>query len=127
MAGKPKILFVCTANQMRSKTAAEIYQGDSRFMVRSAGVANFAEVVLSLELLVWADYIVVMEERHREWIQECYPEFYLHNREKVLNLGIPDIYNFMDPELITLLRQKFEPLYETEIVGPPKAQKTQKK
>jgi predicted protein tyrosine phosphatase len=115
MAEKPKILFVCTANKMRSKTAAEIYQEDSRFMVKSAGVAEFAEVPLNLELLAWADYIVVMEERHREWIEESYPRFYLQHREKILNLGIPDIYNFMDPELVSQLRRKFEPLYETRI------------
>jgi protein-tyrosine-phosphatase len=37
-----KILFVCTANKMRSKTAEELYKNDARFMVKSAGVADFA-------------------------------------------------------------------------------------
>jgi predicted protein tyrosine phosphatase len=109
---KLKILFVCTANKMRSKTAEKIYQNDERFMVKSAGVADFAEVPLNLELLTWADYIVVMEEMHIEWIRECYPVFYSHKREKILCLDIPDIYNFMDFELVFQIESKFETRYQ---------------
>lgn len=112
---KLKILFVCTANKMRSKTAEKIYKDDERFMVKSAGVADFADVPLNLELLTWADYVIVMEKLHIEWIHQCYPVFFSHKHEQILCLDIPDIYNFMDFELVYQIEHKFETRYEEEI------------
>jgi predicted protein tyrosine phosphatase len=112
---KLKILFVCTANRMRSKTAEKIYKNDERFIVKSAGVADFADVPLSLELLNWADYVVVMEEEHIERIRESYPRFFLHKHEQILCLDIPDIYNFMDEDLVIKIQHKFETRYQEEI------------
>lgn len=112
---KVKILFVCTANQMRSKTAEEIYKNDERFIVRSAGVANFAKVTLDQELLTWADYIIVMEEMHIKWISLSFPILYSNINNKILSLEIPDVFNFMDPELVSLVEQNFEALYLKEI------------
>jgi len=110
-----KILFVCTANKMRSKTAEVLFKSDERFIVKSAGVAEFAEVPLNLILLTWADYIVVMEEMHRQWIKKYYPTFYSQGKDRVFSLHIPDIYDYMDPQLIPLLRAKFETLYEEKL------------
>ncbi len=112
---KLKILFVCTANKMRSKTAEKIYEDDERFVVKSAGVAAFADVPLNLELLSWANYVIVMEEMHIEWIRQCYPVYFSHKHEKILCLDIPDIYNFMDYELVYQIEHKFETRYEEEI------------
>lgn len=108
-----KILFVCTANKMRSKTAEELYKNDERFMVKSAGVADFADVPVNLELLIWADYIVVMEEMHLEWLRQYYPITYAN--KKIFCLEIPDLYDFMEPELVFQVKQKFETLYQKEI------------
>ena len=112
---KLKILFVCTANRMRSKTAEKIYENDKRFTVKSAGVADFADVPLTLELLNWADYVVVMEEMHLEWLNETYPRFYSRKQKKIICLDIPDIYNFMDFELVYQVEHKFETRYKEEI------------
>lgn len=112
---KIKILFVCTANKMRSKTAEKIYQDDERFVVKSAGVADFADVPLNLDLLTWADYVVVMEEMHSEWIRQCYPVFFSHRHKQILCLDIPDIFNFMDFELVAQIERKFETRYQKEI------------
>jgi len=112
---KLKILFVCTANRMRSKTAEKIYKDDERFIVKSAGVAVFADVPLNLELLKWADYVIVMEDMHVEWIRESYPGFFLRKHEQILCLDIPDIYNFMDFELVYQIESKFETRYREEI------------
>jgi predicted protein tyrosine phosphatase len=112
---KLKILFVCTANRMRSKTAEKIYKNDERFMVKSAGVADFADVPLNLELLNWADYVIVMEEMHIEWIRQSYPRFFLRKHEKILCLDIPDIYNFMEEDLVIKIEHEFETRYQEEI------------
>jgi len=58
-----KVLFVCTVNRFRSKTAEEIFK--SKFNVKSAGTSELANTPLSRELLEWADYIFVMEESHK--------------------------------------------------------------
>jgi predicted protein tyrosine phosphatase len=112
---KLKILFVCTANRMRSKTAEKIYKDDERFIVKSAGVADFADVPLNLELLKWADYVIVMEDMHVEWIRESYPRFFLRKHEQILCLDIPDVFNFMDFELVYRIEHKFETRYREEI------------
>jgi len=65
---KIKILFVCTINKMRSATAEVIYKNDERFEVKSAGTDSTANTILSIDLLNWADSIVVMEKEHRNFL-----------------------------------------------------------
>src|SRR5688500_11928162 len=101
MNNKPKILFVCTINRMRSATAQAIFENDNRFEVKSAGTDKHASIVLSEELLTWADSIVVMEKHHRNNIRKNFPATY--NNKKIVCLYIPDDYDYMQPELIYLL------------------------
>jgi len=103
---KQHILFVCTVNRMRSATAYEIYKDDPRFEVDSAGTDKTANVVLEEWHLEWADAIVVMEKHHRNKIRERFPTLY--ERKPIVCLYIEDIYDFMQPELIAILREKFE-------------------
>jgi predicted protein tyrosine phosphatase len=104
-----KILFVCTINRMRSATAHKIYEDDTRFEVKSAGTHKSATVPLTQELLDWADAIVVMEKMHRNVIQNGYSSIY--ESKTIVCLYIPDEYDFMQPELIKLLKVKFEDVY----------------
>jgi predicted protein tyrosine phosphatase len=110
---KLKILFVCTANKLRSKTAEEIYANDPRFEVDSAGTSQLAENQVDEYLLNWADYVIVMEKNHRDFIHQKYPEIY--QKKRIICLFIPDNYDFMQPELVSILRTKFELVYEREI------------
>lgn len=104
-----KILFVCTINRMRSATAHRMYETDERFEVKSAGTDKSAHTVISLELLEWADAIVVMERYHRNAIRKHFADIYAS--KKIVCLYIPDNYDFMDPELIDILSAKFESVY----------------
>lgn len=104
------LLFVCTANRMRSATAHQIYEEDERFTVKSAGTASTAQVPLSEFLLEWADSIVVMEKRHRNWIRKRYSHIY--ETKKIVCLYIPDEYDYMQSELIALIRSRFEDVYQ---------------
>ena len=110
-----KILFVCTANRMRSRTAEELYRGDSRFSVKSAGTSIFAQVIINENLVDWADHIVVMEQNHEEKIRRKFAG--KSKTMKIHSLGIPDIYYFMDPTLVSLIKERFEKLYDSEIKG----------
>ena len=110
-----KLLFVCTVNRMRSATAHKIFESDSRFYVDSAGTDKSAEAVLEHEHLVWADAIIVMEKHHRDFIRHKYPEFY--KNKKIVCLYIPDDFYFMQPELISILRDKVEDVYKRGLLG----------
>ena len=110
-----RILFVCTANRMRSRTAEELYRGDSRFSVKSAGTSIFAQVIINENLVDWADHIVVMERHHEEKIRRKFSD--KSDSLKIHSLDIPDIYYFMDPALVTLVKEKFERVYDSEIKG----------
>ncbi|HEX9187935.1 MAG TPA: protein-tyrosine-phosphatase [Vicinamibacteria bacterium] len=95
---RERILFVCTANVDRSRTAEDLYRGDERYEVRSAGVAPFATVPLTEEMLLWADRVFVMneeEDRHRTFIRVKFP----HVERPVVDLDIEDRWARGDPEL----------------------------
>lgn len=94
---------------MRSVTAQKIYSEDPRIEVKSAGTDKGAETVINQELVDWADSIVVMEKHHRNTIRKLFPETY--KRKKIACLYIPDEYEFMQPELVNLLKFRFEDVY----------------
>lgn len=95
---------------MRSKTAEMIYKGDERFEVKSAGVDEAAEVTVNFELLNWADHIVVMEPYHRRWLEKHFPD--LSSAKDSICLDIPDVYDFMEPALIDLLRKRVDNVFK---------------
>lgn len=103
-----KLLFLCSRNQWRSPTAEAVYQIDPRVEVRSAGVSASARCRVSEKLLRWADLVLVMEHEHKRRLREQFPELAHELRVEVLD--IPDDYEFMNPELVTLIRERVEPL-----------------
>lgn len=106
MKATRKVLFVCTANQQRSPTAERMYAEDPRFSVRSAGTHAFAAHRIAEADLLWADMVVAMEEPHARSIRERFPE--AAARVRLVVLGIPDMYRFMDPQLVQEIRDRFE-------------------
>ncbi len=114
---KLKLLFVCTINRMRSATAQRIFENDQRFEVKSAGTDKSAANVLTSELMDWADAIVVMEKYHRSFIRSKHPNYY--DTKKIVCLYIPDEYDFMQLELIAVLKNKLEDVYKRGLLGAP--------
>jgi predicted protein tyrosine phosphatase len=114
---KLKILFVCTINQMRSATAQKIFENDNRFKVKSAGTDKSAATILTPELMDWADAILVMEKHHRNFIRSKHEGYY--NTKKIVCLYIPDEYEYMQPELIAILKDKVEDVYKRGLLGVP--------
>lgn len=113
-ASKLKVLFVCTVNRMRSATAHTVYENDERFEVRSAGTDKTANTVLTEGILDWADRIIVMERQHRNHIRKYFPEIYQHKR--IVCLYIPDEYDYMQPALVTILKDKIEDAYSRKLI-----------
>lgn len=102
-----RLLFLCSRNQWRSPTAEAVYQNDPRVEARSAGVSAAARRRVTEKLLLWADYVLVMEHEHKQRLREQFPDLFHDLRIDVLD--IPDDYPFMDPELVALIRERVEP------------------
>jgi len=98
------VLFICSQNRLRSPTAETVFADWPGVETASAGLNKGAENPVTPELLEWASLIFVMEPVHRRKLSEI---FQRHLRDKqVVCLDIPDDYDFMQPELVTLLRQR---------------------
>ena len=98
------VLFVCSQNRLRSPTAEQVFADWPGIETQSAGLGNDANTPVSPELLAWSELIFVMEKAHRNKLAK---KFGRHlNGKRVICLDIPDEYDFMDPVLVQLLRQK---------------------
>jgi predicted protein tyrosine phosphatase len=106
MADRLKILFVCGRNQWRSPTAAMIYRNDPRVSVKSAGVSSKARKEISEKDLEWADLVLVMERKYARRIQARFQ--FRSSFPPIECLDIPDEYEFMDEELVTLIHEGTE-------------------
>jgi predicted protein tyrosine phosphatase len=107
MHGTKRILFVCSQNRLRSPTAEQIFADWPGVECASAGVHASADVPLSSELIDWAHFIFVMERVHKTKMSVNFKKHLNHKR--VICLGIPDEYRFMQPELVRLLEAKVGP------------------
>ena len=99
-----RLLFICGRNRMRSPTAEALFDGHAQVQTLSAGVNPDADVPVSVELIAWADRIYVMERAHRDKLNARFGEALRGKR--VTCLGIPDRYEYMQPQLIEVLRHK---------------------
>ena len=108
---RTKILFVCSRNKQRSLTAEMIFKGEPAWDARSAGTEESARVKVTAGHLGWADVIVVMEKRHKERLRQKYPEELAEKR--CICFFISDDYEFMDANLVGLLREKMQEHFPT--------------
>lgn len=104
---KKHILFLCSQNKLRSPTAEAIFAHHPLIDVDSAGLNNDAVTPLSVEQLEWADLIIVMEKAHQNRLSRKFGKHLRGQRIAVLN--IPDEYDYMEPELIRLLKVRCAP------------------
>ena len=104
-----KILFVCSANKQRSKTAEDHFTSKSdshKFLsagtnlkiCRKEGTTGLTE-----DLLKWADKVYVMEKKHLDHIKKHTGSKYY---SKITILYIPDIYKYNSQELLKILEEK---------------------
>lgn len=98
------VLFVCGKNRLRSPTAEQVFAGWPGIEVASAGTGRDADCPVSGALLAWADTVLVMEATHRAKIAARFPAQLRGTRVAVL--GIADLYDYMAPERVRLLRAK---------------------
>ena len=104
MSRPRRLLFVCSQNRLRSPTAEAVCQCIEGIEATSAGTNNDAEQPLTGDLVEWADTIIVMEKHHRNRVSKKFRE-QLKGKHLVV-LGIPDEYEYMQPELVSLLKAR---------------------
>lgn len=105
------ILFICTANRDRSRTAEIYFQNKyPTYRFRSAGINKYLSerhggVHLKRYMLDVANRLICCEEVHKNYILNQIDKKYL-NKIEVLNLG--DTETFMAESLIKLLEERFK-------------------
>ena len=104
---KPNYLVVCGQNKRRSRTAEYIYKNDQRFNIRSVGLSPKSKRKIQESDINWATLILTMEDRQTSRIQEQFRYLKLPSIE---TLYIDDVYDYLQPELIQLIKESFESL-----------------
>jgi predicted protein tyrosine phosphatase len=107
-----KLLFVCSKNKWRSLTAEKIFSEYQEYDVRSAGTENGARIKVNEGHIGWADIIFVMEKKHVRRLNDKFRYSLINKR--IVSLGIPDEYEFMDEELIETLGSRVADYIELE-------------
>jgi predicted protein tyrosine phosphatase len=103
------ILFVCSANKQRSKTAEDYFSLSFKDLnFKSAGTNiklcnKEGTNPLDMEMLDWADLVLVMENKHKEIINKNTGSKY---KKKIMVLDVQDIYKYYQKELLEILEIK---------------------
>jgi len=121
LTSRERILFVCTANVDRSRTAEDLYAEDPRYEVRSAGVAPFAAVPVTRDILLWADRVFVLnehEDQHRTLIRIRFPDV----DRPIVDLDVEDNWRRGHPELVEILLRRLRPHLGAPARGQDEAQ-----
>ena len=103
MPDRPNVLFICSRNEWRSRTAETIFRNSQIMSVKSAGTSKTARIRVSRPLIDWSEVIFVMEPKHRRLLQDQFEEALAGKR--LIVLDIPDEYKYMDEDLIRELEE----------------------
>ncbi|MCR9296128.1 MAG: protein tyrosine phosphatase [bacterium] len=117
MNNRRNLLFICSKNQWRSPTAEAVFRDDPRVSVRSRGTSRSARRTVQAGDLAWSDLVLVMENKHRHRLLADYPGETKFLPIEVLH--IPDDYQFMDPELVELIRVAADPFIDSLLSKQP--------
>ena len=102
---RKRLLFVCSAEMLRSPTGAAVATSLG-YNARSCGTGNYALIQLSANLVYWAQKIYfVNQENYWEatnMLFESTEDVLALLKDKAHVLDIPDQYNYMDPELVSI-------------------------
>lgn len=101
------ILFVCSRNNWRSPTAETIYKNSQDHKVKSAGTEPSAKKRVSSKDILWADIIFAMEKKHKQRLLENFPGD-IKNKQLIV-LDIEDDYEYMDKELVEMIKLSVDP------------------
>ena len=102
-----RLLFICSANKLRSPTAEQVFSEYPDIEATSAGLNHDAADPLTAEYLEDVDIVFVMERTHRNKLSKKFRPYLKSVR--IVCPNIPDEFEYMQPELITLLKARVTP------------------
>lgn len=104
-----KVLCVCSAGLLRSPTMAVVLsQEPYNYNTRAAGLSKeYALILVDDVLLHWADEIVCAESWMAQEIEEMLKALGMEHKD-IIALDIPDKYEYRNPELMQLIREKYD-------------------
>ena len=91
-------------NFSSNESAEKVWNSIPNFKAKSAGTSPNARKVVSLADIRWADFIFVMETKHKNRLVAKFTRLLEHKQIYVLD--IPDNYKYMDLELVKELEEK---------------------
>jgi predicted protein tyrosine phosphatase len=103
MTNAINVLFICSRNKWRSPTGETIWRKHPKINARSAGTSPNARKTVSADDIRWADVVFTMEKKHKNRLMAEYPRLLTYKQIYVLD--IPDEYQYMDPELVEMLKE----------------------
>lgn len=112
-----KLLVICTANRLRSKTMEAMLRQTPGFEVRSAGThpALHGRPIMRKDIN-WCDRLVIFEAFHLQELLRRFPA--LARKKPILNFDIPDEYQAYEPTLIAFLKARFALYFDTPLEDP---------
>ncbi|MGA7436650.1 MAG: low molecular weight protein tyrosine phosphatase family protein [Luteibacter sp.] len=102
-----RVLFLCGKNRLRSPTAEQVFASWPGVETDSAGVNHDADCLLTMEQVQWAELIVVMEKAHLAKLRNGFRQGL--GKARLVCVDIPDDFDYMQPELVTLLERRVGP------------------
>lgn len=97
------ILFICSKNQWRSPTGEQVWKNHPEVFTRSAGTSPKARRTVTAKDIQWSDIVFVMEQEHKSRLKAQFTR--LLDYKDIHVLDIPDEYQYMDEELIEMIKQ----------------------
>ena len=106
------ILFICSANKQRSKTAEDYFSStykDIHFISAGTNIKMCEREEtnpLTIAILEQSDLIFVMENSHKAEVKNFINSQF---KKDIIVLNIPDLYKYYQKELIEILEEKMIP------------------
>ncbi|EEW57059.1 low molecular weight phosphotyrosine protein phosphatase [Ruegeria sp. TrichCH4B] len=100
------LLFICGKGRKRSPTAASIAAEHLGQPTDFAGLSADSDERVSRDHLLWADTIAVMEKSQLSRLKRHMGSHLKGKR--IVCLDIPDTYEFMQPELVEIVRSRLK-------------------
>jgi predicted protein tyrosine phosphatase len=107
-----RVLTVCSAACLRSPTAAVVLNQEYGYNTKAAGVSlEYAIAPVTGRLLMWSQEVVVMDNWQAHEIIGMLE--IMHITRPVICLNIDDNYSYMQPELVSLIKQRYTEQHTT--------------
>ncbi len=112
------ILFICSANKQRSKTAEDYFSSKYRYSFFSAGTnikmcEREGTNPIRIDILEQSDLIFVMENSHKKEVKDFINGQF---KKEIIVLNIPDLYKYYQKELIEILEEKITPYLKNSVL-----------